>query len=133
MASLVVDTHSVLWYIFRDARLSSAARDALHAVTEAGDPILVPSICIVEVTYLAEKGRIPVAALERLTFILQEPSPGFEVAPLNLGVAIVSRQIPRDVVPDLPDRVIAATALSLGLPLFTADRRIRSAGIQTIW
>lgn len=96
MASLVVDTHSVLWYIFRDVRLSAVAREALHAVTAVGDPILVPSICLVEVTYLAEKGRIPAAALDRLSFALQEPSPGFEVAPLDLGVAIASRRIPRD-------------------------------------
>lgn len=33
----------------------------------------------------------------------------------------------------LPDRVIAATALQLGLPLVTRDRRLQSAGIQTIW
>jgi predicted nucleic acid-binding protein len=42
-------------------------------------------------------------------------------------------RIPRDAVPDLPDRVISATALALGLPLVTRDARIREAGIETIW
>ena len=41
--------------------------------------------------------------------------------------------MPRDVVPDMPDRIIAATAVHLGLPLITRDERIRSAGIKTIW
>ena len=36
-------------------------------------------------------------------------------------------------VPDMPDRIIAATALSLGLPLVTRDGRIRDSGIRTIW
>ena len=41
--------------------------------------------------------------------------------------------VSRDVVPDMPDGIIAATALHLGLPLVTRDQRIQSAGIKTIW
>jgi predicted nucleic acid-binding protein len=43
------------------------------------------------------------------------------------------RDIPRDIVADIPDRIIAATALHLGVPLVTRDRRLQGAGIQTIW
>jgi PIN domain nuclease of toxin-antitoxin system len=32
-----------------------------------------------------------------------------------------------------PDRIIAATALTLNLPLITRDAAIRAAGIETIW
>jgi uncharacterized protein with HEPN domain len=42
-------------------------------------------------------------------------------------------RIPRDQVPDLPDLVIAGTALALGLPLVTRDGKIRSSDIQAIW
>jgi len=42
-------------------------------------------------------------------------------------------RMPRDLVPEMPDRIIAATALRLGLPLITRDRRIAAAGIKTIW
>ena len=41
--------------------------------------------------------------------------------------------ISREAVPDMPDRVIAATALSLGVPLISRDRKIRESQIQTIW
>jgi predicted nucleic acid-binding protein len=37
------------------------------------------------------------------------------------------------IVPEMPDRIIAATAIHLGVPLVTRDRRLQSAGIQTIW
>jgi len=48
-------------------------------------------------------------------------------------VATALKDIPRNLVPDMPDRIIAATALHLGLPLVTRDRRLQAAGIDTIW
>ena len=43
------------------------------------------------------------------------------------------RAIPRSDVPDLPDRVIAATAALHGVPLLTRDERIRHSTVLTIW
>jgi predicted nucleic acid-binding protein len=43
------------------------------------------------------------------------------------------RRVRREDVPDMPDRIIAATALALDLPLVTRDGKIRAAGIRTIW
>ena len=90
-------------------------------------------MCLVEVTYLVEKRRLPRSAMERLRKALGEPSFGFKAPVLDLAVADALKEIPRDAVPDLPDRVIAATALSLQLPLVSRDRKIRLAQIQTIW
>jgi predicted nucleic acid-binding protein len=33
----------------------------------------------------------------------------------------------------MPDRIIAVTALHLGVPLVSRDRKIQAASIQTIW
>ena len=52
---------------------------------------------------------------------------------LNVFVAAALANIPRDRVPDMPDRIIAATALYLGVPLVTRDAMIRAAPITTIW
>jgi predicted nucleic acid-binding protein len=41
--------------------------------------------------------------------------------------------IDRNLVPDMPDRIIAATALCLGAALISRDRKIRSSQIHTIW
>jgi len=49
---------------------------------------------------------------------------------VDAQVATAWKRIPRKVV---PDRIIAATALHFGLPLGSGDRRLPSAGIQTIW
>jgi len=133
MAAVVVDTHTVLWYLSGDPRLSQPALAAMRAATAGGDPIIVPSMCLAEATYLVEKSRIPIADLDSLRLAVSEPASGLRIAPFDLAVAVVLRQIGRDLVPDLPDRIIAATALKLGLPLITRDARIQSAGIQTIW
>jgi PIN domain nuclease of toxin-antitoxin system len=130
---LVVDTHAALWYLADDPALSARAATALDATTIAGQPIYLPGICVVETIYLAEKGRIPEAALERLLRALREPNPRFVIAPLDWDLAITVRSIARADVPDLPDRVIAATAAALQLPLVTKDGRIRATNLETIW
>jgi uncharacterized protein (TIGR03435 family) len=87
----------------------------------------------VEVTYLMVKGRIPTGAMARLRAAVEERSFGFRTSVLDLAVADAIQRIRRQDVPDLPDRVIAVTALALNLPLVTRDGRIRSAMSETIW
>jgi PIN domain nuclease of toxin-antitoxin system len=117
----------------RDERLSRRARAATVEALAQGYLIHVPSISLVELVYLGEKGRVPSAASERIDQVLRDPDSGFRLAPLTLRVAESTRLIPRDEVPDMPDRIIAATALALALPaLVTRDGKIQSANIQTI-
>ncbi|NJR25497.1 MAG: type II toxin-antitoxin system VapC family toxin, partial [Richelia sp. CSU_2_1] len=41
--------------------------------------------------------------------------------------------IPPASVPDMPDRIIAATALHLNLPLISKDRRMPLTDLNLIW
>lgn len=65
--------------------------------------------------YLVEKGRLPRVALERLMGELEREDSGLVVAALDLPVARALQRIPREDVPDMPDRIIAATALRWGV------------------
>ncbi len=105
----------------------------MRTALAAGHVIHVPSICLVELVYLIEKRRLPAVVLERLDGVLRDGESGFRLAPLDLAVAETVRRISRSEVPDLPDRVIAATAVAMDLPLVTRDGKIRSANVQTIW
>ncbi len=133
MGPVVADTHTVLWYLLASDEISQNAIIALDEATTAGDPVFVASISVVEVVYLIEKGKLPEVAFERLINALTESDSGFTVVPLDLSIVQSIRKIPRDAVPDLADRIIAATAIHANLPLVTRDRRIQEAGIRTIW
>jgi PIN domain nuclease of toxin-antitoxin system len=133
MAAVVADTHAAVWYLLNSKSLSATAQRAMDEAVAAGDPVYIPSISLVEVVYLVEKGKLPAVVLDRLTSALSEPDSGFVIAPLNLSVALTIMQISRDTVPDMPDRIIAATALDLGIHLVTRDAEILKTGIETIW
>jgi PIN domain nuclease of toxin-antitoxin system len=133
MGPVVADTHAIVWYLLASEKISAKAMAALDEANAAGDPIFIASISAVEVVYLIEKGRLPEVTLERLINTITEPDSGFTVVPLDLGIVQAIRKIPRDVVPDIADRIIAATAFHLNLPLVTRDRRIQKTGIITIW
>ncbi|MGD1073523.1 MAG: PIN domain-containing protein [Bryobacteraceae bacterium] len=133
MAAIVADTHAALWYLTDNPRLSVTAARALDEASAAGDPILIPSISLVELTYLIEKGRLPAEARRRLVDALADPEGPYELAALDARVAEAVERIDRNAVPDMPDRVIAATALARALALVSRDARIRAANLQTVW
>ena len=133
MSSFVVDTHAFVWYLLNPARLSQAARDAFTLAATRGDRIYIPAIVLVEFCYLIDKGKFAPADLDALVVAISGPTSGFVIAPLDQQTALNVRDIDRMTVPDMPDRVIAATALSLGLPLLTRDRKIRASNVVTIW
>lgn len=95
--------------------------------------IYIPVICLVEIVYLCEKGRIPAHLKVRLDDALQAATSGLMVANLTAEIANAVTRVPRANVPDMPDRIIAATALHLGLDLISKDPKIRAAGVNTIW
>lgn len=133
MSAVVADTHAIIWYVLNDPKLSTGARQAMQQAAQDGNPVYVPSITLVEVTYLVEKGRLPLDMLARIVTALEDGQSVLTLAPLDLDVARALPQIPRDQVPDMPDRIIAATALARQLPLITRDHRIQLTTLQTIW
>ena len=133
MAGLVVDTHTIVWYLSRDLRLSRVAHDALTTATTRGELIHIPSICLVELTYLGEKGRLPSHAREALVEALDDPATPCTLAPLDRPVAEALQFVQRTEVPDLPDRIIAATALALRVRLISRDQKIRASQVETVW
>ncbi len=131
--SAVLDTHTVLWYLENSKELSALARTTIEDAISNGRHVYVSAISVIEAVYLVERKKIPAAALERLRAALTGQSSGLCIAPVDAFVADALEKIPRTVVPDMPDRIVAATALHLSVPLITRDRRLQSADIKTIW
>jgi PIN domain nuclease of toxin-antitoxin system len=133
MSAVVADTHVVVWALLKQEKLSPDALAALQGAIASGDRIWLSAISVVEIAYLVEKRRLPESAFERLMAELSRPDSGLAIAPLDLPIAQAVRRIPREQVPEMPDRIIAATALYLGLPLVTRDLAIQSTGLHVVW
>ncbi len=133
MTSIVADTHALIWYILDPDLLSKLALKALDTASNQGDPIFLSAISIVEICYLVDKGRLTKTVLERVITAIEAENAGIEIISIDLKIGLAVRQISREIVPDMPDRIIAATALHLNIPLVTKDAKIQSANIQTIW
>jgi PIN domain nuclease of toxin-antitoxin system len=105
----------------------------LDSATAAGDPIFVSAITMVEIQYLVEKGRLSADDQRMVVAAVDDVQNPARLVPIDRAVVDALGQVHREEVPDMPDRIIAATALSLGVPLLSRDRKIRASSIQTIW
>lgn len=133
MSAVLVDTHAAIWYLTAPERLSPRASAVLEESDAAGDAIYVTSISIVEMIYLVEKGRLPAYILEILVDELRSGGSNLRLVSLDLRNAYAIRSAPRDAVPDMPDRIIAAAAQALRVPLITRDDKIRRAMPAAVW
>ncbi len=133
MADVVIDTHSAVWYLADLSRLSKPAETAIDNAVATGK-VFVSSITIVELIYLTEKGRVAIDVLDKLCDSLDDVATSFTLVEISRAIADEVASIPRSTVPDMPDRIIAATALYLNLSLITKDNKIRSLpSVRTIW
>ena len=132
--SCVADTHALIWYLYAMPELSANAKSIMDKTAASGGYIFVPTISLVEITYLAEKGRLGANVLPRVNGAIQMANSVLKSIELTHQITISLSQIPRQTVPEMPDRIIAATALHLNLPLGTKDHKIRALqNIKTIW
>lgn len=132
--SYVIGTHILTWLLFNHSRLSARALSAVQAAEAAAAPIFISAITIVELRYLIEKGTVAEQQYQEILGQILDPAMVLTIAPLDLATADKMSQILRLTVPEMPDRIISATALALGLPLVSADTKIRNLkNIPIIW
>jgi len=125
----VADTHSLVWYFTDDPHLSKKALKAFEETTEEGI-IIVPSIVLAEIMFIAQKGKITLTFEETLKKI--EEYQNFYIAALDADLLKVADKIKADL--EMHDRLIVATSIYFRTSLITRDTRIKDAGIvSTIW
>jgi PIN domain nuclease of toxin-antitoxin system len=133
MLKAIADTHAIIWYIEQNPRLSELDRSTIDDAANSGDHIGVSSITLVEMTYLIEKARIVPGVYEKLRLTLAVPTAVFREYPCDHEVALALRNVPRAQVPDMPDRIIAATAVRFGVPCISRDGKIQLSQVPTVW
>lgn len=132
MNRYVTDTHPLIWALSNDSQLSAKAR-VVFADADAGRAIvIIPPIVAVEMVYLGEKGRIPDRLVDELLVKVARPGLSYRLGELNASVISALRQVSRDLIPEMPDRIIAATAKAAGVELITRDGLITASGVVSV-
>ncbi|OGW84038.1 MAG: hypothetical protein A3C47_01380 [Omnitrophica bacterium RIFCSPHIGHO2_02_FULL_51_18] len=121
---VLLDTHIWIWLINGDKKLSSPNFLRLIDRLSANSGIRVSIISVWEVGMLEHKGRIdlPYSCLEWVHRALH--APGISLVPLTPEIAIESCQLGKEFGGDPADRILVATAKSIGATLVTEDEHI---------
>lgn len=129
----VADTHTAFWYLFNNGRLSVAAGDFIDRAAAAGSQIVASSISMAEIVYLIEKNKLPANAYADLKAAIEDPEHVFKEGPFTVEIVDAMKQVPRADVPDMPDRIVAATAVYFGVPAISRDGKIRASNVECVW
>jgi PIN domain nuclease of toxin-antitoxin system len=129
MTDVLLDTHTWAWSTLRSSELSQQAR---AAIVEA-ERVLLSPISIYEVAQKVRLGKWPDMApvMNRLWDFIDLQ--GTVIAPVTADISMAAGLADWDH-RDPFDRLIAATARLLAVPVITADRALAAApGLRTIW
>jgi PIN domain nuclease of toxin-antitoxin system len=128
---ILLDTHALIWLAFEPAKLSKAAREAIHDSARTGG-LGISAITLWEAAWLVTHRRIDFTGTADA--FLEEISSRTAVFPITKQIALLANQLPATYPRDPSDRLIGATAMSEGIALVTKDRTIRNCKqIKTIW
>lgn len=130
---ILLDTHALVWWCNGDPRLSGRARRAIDDERKF-DEVAASSFSCWEIAILVQNNRLDLSASvsDWLATVMQFRAIRFIA--VNNEIAVASVQLPGNIHKDPADRIIVATARSLGVPIVTADRQLRAyTHVTTIW
>ncbi|MEN8149380.1 MAG: type II toxin-antitoxin system VapC family toxin [Planctomycetota bacterium] len=130
---IVLDTHAWVFYVSEPESLSKRARRRIEKEIAKRDA-WISAMSAWEVAMLAARGRLRLSVAVEDWIARAESVPGLATVPVDTNVAVRSVTLPAGYPADPADRIIAATALSLGADLVTKDRNLRRIdGLPTVW
>ena len=130
---IVLDTHALVWWVNDPSELSVGARKAINGAVLTKS-VFVSCITSWELALLVERGRLKLALDVRDWLARCEALPFLSFVPVSNAIAVESVRLPDFPHADPADRIIVATAMSLGAGLVTKDEKISSYNpVKAIW
>lgn len=122
MDSFVTDTQALVKFMMGKKVINDRSHHAFQSADKGEAIIIIPAVVLMEVLYLFEKNRIDIGLLQTEDLF---KSQNYQFEPLSFEILKTASEI--DDIPELHDRLIAATAGYLDLPLITNDPVIRDS------
>ena len=113
---VLIDTHVVAWSLIAPGVLEAE----VCAILEGGAAVHVPPCAFHEITLKVRKGKWDAMAPQAGRLDALSMAQGFRVAPYTARMAMLAGSMEWDH-PDPFDRMIAATALEMAVPLVSKD------------
>jgi len=130
---IVLDTHAWIWWVSSPEYLSETAKQIIDEAA-TGKNIFISSISAWEIAILVSRGRLKLTMNPADWVAASEALPFFDFVPVSNSIALKSAQLPGILHDDPADRIIIATAVSLGAVLVTKDEKIRNyPHVKTVW
>ncbi|MBN3856338.1 MULTISPECIES: type II toxin-antitoxin system VapC family toxin [unclassified Paraburkholderia] len=128
---VALDTCALVYWLRGDQALSEPARAAIESALEESE-VLISAISLLEVAQFVESGRLALSMDTRRWLATLASLEGVRMVPVDTAIAVrattMSAQLP------MPQRLVVATARTLGVPLVTPDASVRAlTHIDTIW
>jgi PIN domain nuclease of toxin-antitoxin system len=122
----LLDTHTILWWVMDDRRLSRTARAAIR---DPDNELFASACAAYEIAYKQKLGRLyPLPnALPR-----QLQREGISVLPISLDHALAAAELPGPH-RDPWDRIMMAQASAEGLTVATVDPVFSDYGVPVLW
>lgn len=125
----VADTMAVILRL-EERRLPLKVREIFEKVENGRMSLAVPAMTVAELAYLSERRRVETTLPDLFQYVRQHDQ--CSISPMTGHVVEQAFLIPD--IPELHDRLIAATALCLNAVLITNDPVITSSRhVKTIW
>ena len=120
---ILLDTHVFIWLIQEEPKLGSRMLELLEEAL-AADGLCVSAITPWEVSMLAAKQRVKLGKPTAQWITTSLGLRGMRLVPTAPMIAVDAGELPGSIHGDPADRIVIATARSLGCPIATADRAI---------
>ncbi len=129
----MTDPHALIWAIDgRRKNLGKHARRLFDKADEGKGAIYIPALALAELGEACHKGRVTLSVPFEEWAGAAFGSGKYHEAELTAEIVYVAQRF--YAIPERGDRLIAATAVVLELPLITRDPEIqKTTGVECIW
>jgi PIN domain nuclease of toxin-antitoxin system len=126
---VLLDTCALIWATLSPAALSPQAREA---IADEGNVILVSAASAWEIATKVRLGRLPGAEKLEQDYLAVMDEAGYTLLPIDTASALRAGRLTAQH-KDPFDRMIAAQALALDVPVLSSDLQLDQFGVRRIW